>query len=59
MQWEGGVWSEGGDMAVTGGELVIIIYGRAEVTFHKCEAAGLCVGFYHHPTAYTTVRLVG
>lgn len=27
-------------MEVTGGE-----YGRAEVTFNKCGAAGLCVGF--------------
>lgn len=45
-------------MAVTGGELVIIIYGRAEVTFNKCGVAGLR-GLSHQTTASTTVRLVG
>lgn len=39
-------------MAVTGGELVIIIYGKAEVTFNKCGTAGLCVGVFSTYSLY-------
>lgn len=54
-----------GDVAVTGGELVIIIHGRAEVTFNKCGAAGLSVWAFsssyslHHSQIGKLMRFPG